>query len=91
MNILNTVVWPAIITLMTVVGSFNTSLADTDGKVLSTTEAEVKLDNGVEVELLAVSNWQWMHTWRSHLEASGHAENWNTDLWCVRMVPSGRM
>lgn len=71
----------AIIAFIVVMVSVDTSWAENEVKVVRTSETKVQLDNGIEVELLAVSNWQWMHTWKRHIKATKHVEERKTDLW----------
>jgi len=59
----------------------NTSLPGIEAKVIVTDETKVLLENGIKIELVAVSNWQWKFVWERHLKASGLAEDNNTDLW----------
>ncbi len=56
-------------------------LSDTKAKMVVTSDTKVQLENGIEVELVAVSNWQWKFVWERHLKALGFAEDHNTDLW----------
>jgi thiol-disulfide isomerase/thioredoxin len=70
-----------VIILCETMGFGDTYLADAEVKVVSTTATRAQLDNGVEIELLAISNWQWMHTWKRHLEATARIEGRNIDLW----------
>ncbi|UCD50503.1 MAG: TlpA family protein disulfide reductase [Phycisphaerales bacterium] len=52
-----------------------------EGKVMATAETKVRLENGVEVELVAVSNWQWEQVWERHRKARGTPQDQVVDLW----------
>ena len=56
-------------------------LSDTKDKMMVTSETKVQFENGINIELVAVSNWQWGFVWEKHLKALGIAKGRSTDLW----------
>ena len=56
-------------------------LSDTKAKMMVTSETKVQLENGISIELVAVSNWQWEQVWERHLKELGVAKDRGEDLW----------
>ena len=81
MNTYKVIALLVLVTLNVGMGEENTNLAYTKANVIVTDETEILLDNGIEIELVAVSNCQWKFVWERHLKDLGVAEDQNTDLW----------
>ena len=49
--------------------------------MIVTSKTKVEFENGINIKLVAVSNWQWELVWESHLKALGIVKDRSTDLW----------
>jgi thiol-disulfide isomerase/thioredoxin len=70
-----------LVALCMFMGPERSCASDAEPEIIVTSEREVRFEDGIEIQLVAVSNWQWEQVWEEHLKALGEAGERGADLW----------